>query len=72
MIDPPRAGAAAQMRQIAAAHVPRVAALSCDPVNFAKDARILADSGYWLRSLRVIDQFRFTPHVEIAAEFTLD
>lgn len=69
VIDPPRSGAAAQARQLAAAKVPVVAALSCDPVTFAKDARILTEGGYRILRLFVVDQFRWSPHVEIVAEF---
>ncbi|QBX33669.1 class I SAM-dependent RNA methyltransferase [Paracoccus liaowanqingii] len=71
VIDPPRAGAAAQMARIAAARVPLVASVACDPVNFAKDARILADAGYRIHRLWVVDQFRFSPHVEIVAALTV-
>lgn len=71
VIDPPRTGAEAQMRQIAAARVPRVAAVACDPVHFAKDARILAEAGYHVDHLWVVDQFRFSPHVEMVASLTL-
>ncbi|WP_378941848.1 class I SAM-dependent RNA methyltransferase [Paracoccus sp. R86501] len=71
VIDPPRNGAEAQMRQIAAARVPIVAQVACDPVNFAKDLRILIDAGYHLDRLWVVDQFRFSPHVEMVAALTL-
>ncbi|TGN47903.1 class I SAM-dependent RNA methyltransferase, partial [Paracoccus liaowanqingii] len=71
VIDPPRAGAAAQMARIAAARVPLVASVACDPVNFAKAARILADAGYRIHRLWVVDQFRFSPHVEIVAALTV-
>ncbi|MBM3604124.1 MAG: class I SAM-dependent RNA methyltransferase [Alphaproteobacteria bacterium] len=71
VIDPPRAGAAAQMRQIALARVPQVVSVACDPVNFAKDARILADAGYRIDRLWVVDQFRFSPHVEMVATLRL-
>ncbi|WP_405404242.1 class I SAM-dependent RNA methyltransferase [Paracoccus sp. Ld10] len=71
VIDPPRTGADAQMRQIAAARVPVLAAVSCDPVSFAKDARNLADAGYTIDRLWVVDQFRFSPHVELVAALTL-
>ncbi len=70
VIDPPRAGAEAQMRHLAATRVPAVAAVSCDPVSFAKDARILADAGYRIDRLWVVDQFRFSPHVEMVAALT--
>ncbi|MDO5648751.1 class I SAM-dependent RNA methyltransferase [Paracoccus sp. (in: a-proteobacteria)] len=71
VIDPPRAGAEPQMHQIAASRVPVVAAISCDPVTFARDARILVQAGYALKRVWVVDQFRFSPHVEIGAELTL-
>ncbi len=69
VIDPPRAGAEAQAREIARAQVPRLAWVSCDPVTFARDARILAEGGYGLCRLFVVDQFRWSPHVETVAEF---
>lgn len=70
VIDPPRAGAEAQMAELAASRVARVAAVSCNPVTFARDARILADGGYRLRWVQVVDQFRWSTHVELAALFT--
>lgn len=69
VIDPPRAGAEAQSRQIAESAVQDVAAVACDPVTFARDARILAAGGYEIMRLGIVDQFRWTPHVEIAAHF---
>lgn len=69
VIDPPRAGAEAQARQIAASRVSRLAWVSCDPVTFARDARILTAAGYKLTQLEVVDQFRWSPHVETFAAF---
>ena len=69
VIDPPRAGAEAQTRQIAASRVPIVAAVSCDPVTFARDARILADGGYIMGKVLIVDQFRWSPHIEMVAPF---
>nr|WP_233253440.1 class I SAM-dependent RNA methyltransferase [Paracoccus binzhouensis] len=69
VIDPPRAGAEAQAREIARSAVDRLAWVSCDPVTFARDARILADGGLVLARLFVVDQFRWSPHVETVAEF---
>ena len=69
VIDPPRAGAEAQARALAASRMPVVAWVACDPVTFARDARIMAAGGYWLDRIEVIDQFRWSPHVEIAASF---
>ncbi|WP_224816562.1 class I SAM-dependent RNA methyltransferase [Hasllibacter sp. MH4015] len=71
VIDPPRAGAEAQTRQIARARVPTVVAVSCNPVTFARDAAILKQAGYALQWVQPVDQFRWSPHVELAAKFTL-
>ena len=70
VIDPPRAGAEAQVHEIAKSDVPRIAAVSCNPVTFARDAEILTTAGYDLSWLVVVDQFRWSPHVELAAAFT--
>lgn len=69
VIDPPRSGAEAQTRQIAESAVPKIAFVACDPVNFAKDARILCDGGYQITRVYVVDQFRWSPHVETVTEF---
>ena len=69
-IDPPRAGAEAQSLEIARSRVPRVAAVSCDPATFARDARILVDGGFRLDWVQPVDQFRWSGHVEIAAAFS--
>lgn len=69
-IDPPRAGAEAQSRALAASSVPVIAAVSCDPATFARDARILVDGGYRLDWVQPVDQFRWSGHVELAARFS--
>lgn len=69
VFDPPRAGARAQAEQLARSKVPTVVAVSCDPATFARDARILVDGGYRLEEVRPIDQFVWSPHLELAALF---
>lgn len=69
IIDPPRAGARAQMAQLAASAIPVIASLSCDAGSFARDARTLIDGGYRLEWAQPVDQFRWSPHIEIAAKF---
>lgn len=69
IFDPPRAGAKAQCEQIAASSVKKVVAVSCNPVSFARDAEILIRSGFVLKRVRPVDQFVFTPHLELAALF---
>jgi 23S rRNA (uracil1939-C5)-methyltransferase len=71
VIDPPRAGAEAQTKTLAVAKVPVIAAVSCNPVTFARDARILIDAGYRLDWVQPIDQFRWSAHVELAARFSI-
>jgi 23S rRNA (uracil1939-C5)-methyltransferase len=69
VLDPPRAGAAAQAARLAAAKVPIVVAVSCNPATLARDARLLVDGGYRLTSVTPIDQFRYSAHVEAVAVF---
>ena len=70
IIDPPRAGAEAQTIELAKSEVPRIAAVSCNPVTFARDADILIKGGYRLDWVQPVDQFRWSSHVELAAQFT--
>jgi 23S rRNA (uracil1939-C5)-methyltransferase len=65
VFDPPRSGAKLQAEQIGRSKAQRVAAVSCDPATFARDVRVLIDAGFKLRSVTPVDQFRWTPHVEI-------
>ena len=69
VIDPPRAGAEAQVAELAKARIGRIAFVSCNPVTFARDAKILLDAGYRLEWVQVVDQFRWSTHVELAAFF---
>ena len=68
VFDPPRQGAEAQARQLAASQVPCIVAVSCNVATFARDARILHDGGYRLTEVMPIDQFRHSAHVEIVAQ----
>lgn len=69
VIDPPRAGAEAQVAELARSDVAVIAAVSCNPVTFARDARVLVQAGYRLEWVQPVDQFRWSPHVELAARF---
>jgi 23S rRNA (uracil1939-C5)-methyltransferase len=70
VIDPPRAGAEAQIAELAQAGTPVIAYVSCNPVSFARDARTLVDSGYHLNWVQVVDQFRWSSHTELVASLT--
>jgi 23S rRNA (uracil1939-C5)-methyltransferase len=69
VFDPPRQGAQAQARELAASAVPLVVAVSCNVATFARDARLLVDGGYRLMQVTPVDQFRYSPHVELVARF---
>nr|WP_282569203.1 class I SAM-dependent RNA methyltransferase [Aliiroseovarius sp. S1339] len=70
VIDPPRAGAEAQVEHLAASDIKRIAMVSCNSVSFARDAKTLVDAGYTLNWVQVVDQFRWSTHVEQVASFT--
>ena len=69
VFDPPRQGAEMQARQLAASPVPILVAVSCNPLTFARDARILVDGGYRLTRVTPVDQFLYSAHVELVARF---
>jgi 23S rRNA (uracil1939-C5)-methyltransferase len=67
VFDPPRQGALAQARELAASGVPRVVAVSCNPATFARDASELVRGGYRLTVVTPVDQFLYAAHVEVVA-----
>jgi 23S rRNA (uracil1939-C5)-methyltransferase len=67
VIDPPRAGAEAQSAQLAASGIERIAMVSCSAGTFARDLRILVDGGYRIGRITPVDQFLWSPHIEIIA-----
>lgn len=70
VLDPPRTGAgAAVMTWLAGLAPARVTYVSCDPATFARDARVLVDTGYALTAIVGVDQFTHTGHVELVATF---
>jgi 23S rRNA (uracil1939-C5)-methyltransferase len=69
VLDPPRAGAADQVAALAAAPVPAIAYVSCNPATFARDAAKLVEGGYRLQWIAPVGQFRWSTHVELAARF---
>ncbi|MFV2038119.1 MAG: class I SAM-dependent RNA methyltransferase, partial [Paracoccaceae bacterium] len=67
VIDPPRAGAQAQAHQLAVSTIDTIAHVSCNPVTFARDARLLCDRGFQIEAITIVDQFRWSGHVELVA-----
>lgn len=70
VFDPPRAGALEQTREIAASKASRVVGVSCNPTTFARDAGVLIDAGFRLESVLPVDQFLWSPHVELVGVFS--
>ncbi|WP_068006040.1 class I SAM-dependent RNA methyltransferase [Pseudovibrio axinellae] len=67
VFDPPRAGALAQAQELAKSPVKKIVAVSCSPASFARDLRVLVDGGYKIKRVVPIDQFLYSPHVEVVA-----
>ncbi|WEK03936.1 MAG: RNA methyltransferase [Candidatus Devosia phytovorans] len=70
VLDPPRAGAEAQVRELAKSKVKKVIMVACDARTFARDAKILISGGYSMSDLVAVDQFTQSTHIEIAATFS--
>jgi 23S rRNA (uracil1939-C5)-methyltransferase len=69
VLDPPRAGAEAQVRALAKSRVPAIAYVSCDAASFARDAAILVKGGYRPGPVTPIDQFLWSSHIELVGGF---
>ncbi len=68
VLDPPRAGAGAEVvAAVAALHPRAVAYVSCDPATLARDVAVLCRLGWRLARLRGFDAFPMTHHVECVA-----
>lgn len=69
VLDPPRAGAYQQVRRLCKSDVPTIFMVSCNAHTFARDAAILKTAGYTLKEIQLVDQFTWSPHVEIVSLF---
>lgn len=69
VFDPPRAGALEQSREIARSGVARAVGVSCNPATFARDAKVLIDAGFRLARVLPVDQFLWSPHIELVGVF---
>lgn len=70
VFDPPRAGAPEQAREIAASSIARAVAVSCNPATFARDAAVLVAGGFRLDRVLPVDQFLWSPHIELVGVFS--
>ncbi|MTI18733.1 class I SAM-dependent RNA methyltransferase [Rhodobacteraceae bacterium RKSG542] len=67
IFDPPRAGAMEQAKELAGANLKKIVAVSCNPATLARDLKILIDGDYKITKVVPIDQFLYSPHVEVVA-----
>lgn len=69
IINPPRNGASPQVLEISKSTLKNVIYVSCNPESFARDSKILIDSGFRITNLTALDQFYSTKHLELIAVF---
>ena len=68
VVDPPRAGLSQKVvRRVLEAEAQRIVYVSCNPTTLAPNARQMADAGYELKTVRPVDMFPQTPHIECVA-----
>jgi 23S rRNA (uracil1939-C5)-methyltransferase len=69
VVDPPRAGLSQKVvRRIIEAEARRIVYVSCNPTTLAPNARQLVDDGgYELKTVRPVEMFPQTPHIECVA-----
>ena len=67
VLDPARAGAKSQCEKLALSKVSKIVMVSCNPITFARDCRILTDAGYHFKWIQPVDQFVYSEHLEIVA-----
>ncbi len=70
MLDPPRAGIAPKtLQKVMKLNAKQIVYISCNPATQARDAKDLAEFGYQLKKLSLVDQFPHTSHIEAVALF---
>jgi 23S rRNA (uracil1939-C5)-methyltransferase len=69
ILDPPRAGASAQIYELAESNISTIVYVSCNPVSFARDAGKLMEGDYVLEALTLVDQFIWSTHTELVGIF---
>jgi 23S rRNA (uracil1939-C5)-methyltransferase len=68
VVDPPRAGHSQKIvRRLLEAEAQRIVYVSCNPTTLAPNARQMVDAGYELKTVRPVDMFPQTPHIECVA-----
>ena len=68
VVDPPRAGLSQKVvRRVLEAEAKKIVYVSCNPTTLAPNARQMVDAGYELKTVRPVDMFPQTPHIECVA-----
>ncbi len=70
LLDPPRAGAEFLCRELSQLNLDCLIYVSCNPISFFRDAKILLEGGYTIDKMSMIDMFPQTAHVELIASFS--
>lgn len=71
LLDPPRSGAAAVVEHARLDRIERLVYVSCNPVTFARDAKLLVHQhGFRFVTGGILDMFPQTAHVESLSLFT--
>lgn len=69
VINPPRTGSKLQCIELAASSIGKIIYISCNPTTFAEDAKLLCQGGYQLKEITPVDQFYWSPHLEVVGLF---
>lgn len=69
IMDPPRAGAAEQVKELSKSNVKKIIYVSCNPASFIRDAKQLAKGEYKMTIAIPVDQFVGSAHWEIFSVF---
>lgn len=69
VIDPPRAGAKAQIEELSKTNIHKIVMVSCNPITAARDSKILLENGWVLKSITAVDQFIYSNHIEVVCLF---
>jgi 23S rRNA (uracil1939-C5)-methyltransferase len=68
VVDPPRAGLSQKVvRRVLEVGAQTIVYVSCNPTTLAPNARQMVDAGYELVTVRPVDMFPQTPHIESVA-----
>ncbi|MGJ8744139.1 23S rRNA (uracil(1939)-C(5))-methyltransferase RlmD [Polaribacter sp.] len=70
ILDPARAGIAPKtLQKIINLNADRMVYVSCNPATQARDTELLAEAGYFMKKISLVDQFPHTSHIETVVLF---